>query len=293
MAQSTVIGVDLGGTKTLLGRYDVDSLKLQKFIEVQTNASLGLQAVLKDCVTEIKKLTSTDTIAVGMGMPGLIELPEGIVIHTPNIPGGQGVRAQEMLQRAIDLPVFVDNDARCFTLAEAHHGSGKGKRTVVGVTLGTGVGGGIVINGRIFHGSHGFAGEIGHMLLKPGELPYESTDMRGDVEQYLSGTAMGKRCTAAKRPQDYLEGQVCSFLQPQVFRELAQLVASLTYLLDPDIIVFGGSAGRALGPHLKKITSELGHWTMPGTPLPEIAVSTMENPGALGAAILARPTITK
>ena len=291
MPQNNVIGVDLGGTKTFIGRFLADSLKLDTYVEMPTNAKSGLQNVFKEIAQVIQKMKTADTLAVGIGIPGLVALPEGIVIHTPNISGGEGVRAKEILQRTLDLPVFVDNDARCFTLAEAHHGVGKGKRTVVGITIGTGVGGGIVINGRIFHGSHGFAGEIGHMLLHPGIVPYDTKDKRGDVEQYVSGTAMGKRCSAAKKPQDYLEGQVCAFLQPKVFEEIAQVVASLTYLLDPDIIIFGGSAGKSLAPHIRKIAVELTNWTMDGTPLPEMAISTMSNAGALGAAILARPTI--
>ena len=191
-----------------------------------------------------------------------------------------------MMEDALQLRVKVENDASCFALAEAMMGAGKDRRVVVGITLGTGVGGGIVIDGKVFQGAHGFAGEIGHMLMMPGKPPYETKDQRGDVEQFLSGTAMGHRCTAAKRPEDYLEGEVCSFLQPQIFREVAWIATSLTYLLDPDIIVLGGSAGRALGPHLSKVDEELKQWVLPGTPLPLIAVAELKESGALGAALL-------
>lgn len=192
-----------------------------------------------------------------------------------------------MLEDRFDLPVFVENDVRCFTLSEAQLGAGKGKKVVVGITLGTGVGGGIVIDGQIFHGHHGYAGEIGHMLLKPGEPPFTTKDMRGDVEQFISGTAMGKRCEEAKSPEDYLkDGGACAFMQPSLFKEFAWTVASLTYLLDPSVIVIGGSAGRALKPHLKAVEKELKQWLLPHTPMPELAIAKLEHPGTLGAALL-------
>ena len=131
-------------------------------------------------------------------------------------------------------------------LQKASREQAKGHSVVVGITLGTGVGGGIVIDGKIFTGAHGYAAEIGHMLLRPGETPYPMEHPRGDAEEFLSGTAMGKRCKAAENPQEYLEGSVCSFLQPQVFEEVAWLCTSLTHLLDPSVIVFGGSAGERL-----------------------------------------------
>ena len=184
--------------------------------------------------------------------------------------------------------VEVENDSRCFTLAEAVQGAGKDKRVVVGVTMGTGVGGGIVCEGKIFRGEHGFAGEIGHMLLRPGEPPYPTKDTRGEIEQFFSGTAMGKRCEAANKPEEYLEGQACSFLHPHLFREIAWMVTSLTYAVDPSIIVFGGSAGLALKPHLQDIRAELKNWLLPHTPMPELATATCKNPGTLGAALLLR-----
>ncbi len=286
MAAGNRIGIDLGGTKTIIARYDSVTLERQAEERIPTNAHAGLQTVLSDCIAIVEKLRTKDTKGVGVGLAGLIQQPEGIVINTPNISGGKGVHAKKILEEALNLPVAIANDAGCFALAEAMHGAGIGRRIVIGITMGTGVGGGIVIDGKIFQGSHGYAGEIGHMLLMPGKPPYNSDDMRGEVEQFLSGTAMGHRCTDAKKPEDYLEGAVCEWMQPDIFREVAWLATSLTYLLDPDIIVLGGSAGRALRLHLPKVVEELKKWTLPQTPLPEIAVAALEGSGALGAALL-------
>lgn len=284
----TILGFDLGGTKSFVSRYDAQTWELQTHERLPTNADRGWEAVLEDVVHLIERVRLPDTVAVGIGVPGLVRQPGGRVLTMPNIPGAVDVPLQEILEERIKLPVRVDNDANCFALAEALGGAGKGGRVVVGITMGTGVGGGIVIDGKIFQGAHGFAGEVGHMLLVPGQPPFDTSDERGEVEQFLSGTAFAKRCVAAQRPEDYLEGQVCSFLQPHVFREVAWLCVNLTHLLDPDVIVFGGSAGKALRSHLEKVATELQRWLLPGTPLPRIACEESKHPATLGAAMLVK-----
>jgi predicted NBD/HSP70 family sugar kinase len=287
MKTGSVIGVDLGGTKVGIARYSIDSWKQLEQSTIPTHAEEGFPAVYKSVCKHIADFVTPDTRALGFGVAGLVESRTGKLLRAPNIPKSEGQQLQRMLAKMFRLPVTVENDARCFTYAEAMRGAGKGHSVVVGITMGTGVGGGIVVDGKIFHGHHGFAGEIGHALLRPGEPPYPTDDRRGEVEQFLSGTAMGHRCTAAKKPEEYLEGAVCSFLQPQVFREVAWLVASLTSILDPSVIVFGGSTGRALGPHLKEVRSELEQWVLPGLPLPKLTVGTLVDASTLGAALIA------
>lgn len=288
MTGPTVIGVDLGGTKCALGRFDAATYERQEVMTFPTRATDGFNAVLDDIVNAVEKLRRPDTVAVGVGIPGLIRQPEGVLIKAPNIAESTEIPVKNILTERLGLPVYVGNDANCFVLAEAHMGSAKGYRAVVGITFGTGVGGGIVIDGKVFEGAHGYAAEIGHMLMIPGKPPYETDDTRGEVEQFLSGTAMGKRCEAAQSPEDYLEGAVCSFMQPAIYREVAWLCTNLIYLLDPDVIVFGGSAGHALLKHLDQITDELKKWTLPGTPFPDIVAATTRDAGILGAALLAK-----
>lgn len=269
-----------------VARFDPQSLVLQAEERFGTHAESGMEQVLLDLLFAIESLQTEDTIGVGIGVPGLVKHPEGEIMTMPNIPKTKNFPLQMRLEERLKMKVKVENDANCFALAEALFGAGKGHDVVCGITMGTGVGGGIVINGNLFRGSHGFAAEIGHMLLKAGEPPYETKDKRGDVEQFLSGSAMGKRCSAAKRPEDYLEGEVCSFLQPEVFQEVAWLVTNLAHLLDPSIVIFGGSAGVALKPHLKEIEAELKKWMLPETPLPEIAIATLKDSATRGAALL-------
>lgn len=237
-------------------------------------------------IDAIENLKTETTIAVGIGVPGLVRQPEGVILTLPNIPGAEHMNIREQLESRLKLTVSADNDANCFALAEAIRGAGKGHDVVVGITLGTGVGGGIVIDGKLYHGSHGYAAEIGHMLLRPGEPPFETNDKRGDVEQFLSGSAMGERCKQAKDPSEYLEGETCSFLHPELFRELSWLCVNLIHIMDPSIVVIGGAAGRALKPHAKEIKNEMLKWILPGTPLPTIAFGELKEAATLGAALL-------
>lgn len=285
---TSVIGIDLGGTKTAVARYRLreGSLILDDAQRLPTHADRGVRHVLDTIVQIVGKMRKEDTTGVGIGVPGLVQQPEGIVLTLPNIPGEKNLHLKEELGHRLGLPVAIENDANCFAFAEAMEGAGKGRRVVVGITLGTGVGGGIVIDGKIFEGAHGYAGEIGHMLLKPGEPPYETEDRRGDIEQFLSGTALGKRCTEAKKPEDYLEGETCGYLRPDIFREVAWMCVNLVHLLDPSIIIFGGSAGRALGNHLPEIHAALDQWILPGTPHPELAQSALDDAALRGAALL-------
>lgn len=283
----TVIGIDLGGTKMSAARYDVATWYNEAEVSAPTQAKKGFQSVMTAVAGLVKKIRTPSTTHIGIGVAGLVEKPRGAILRLPHIPGAEGITPAHA-SVALGLPVTFMNDANCFALAEATLGAGKGKPVVVGITLGTGVGGGIILDGKIFSGAHGYAAEIGHMLLRPGETPYPMEHPRGDVEEFLSGTAMGRRCTAALRPEEYLEGAVCSFLQPQVFEEVAWMCTSLAHLLDPSIIIFGGSAGRALEPHLEEITKELQKWMLPGVPLPELATAQRADAEVLGAAMVAR-----
>ncbi|MDD4318965.1 MAG: ROK family protein [Candidatus Peribacteraceae bacterium] len=283
----TVLGIDIGGTKVLYGLYDASTLELLRSERVPTERERGFAAVVDDVIRHASAWKRPDTVACGIGVPGLVSQGNGSILRIPNIEGGDGFPLRDLLSERLGMKVAVGNDSQCFALGEARAGAGKGLRVVVGVTMGTGVGGGIVIDGKLYAGADGCAGEIGHTLLVPGLPPYETDEKRGETEQFLSGTAMRKRCAAAEKPDDLLAGEACAFLHPHVVLETAWLCTNLTHFLNPSIIVFGGSTGRALRPFLPAIGKELARWTLPGTPLPSLAIRMLDDAATRGAAMLA------
>lgn len=285
---ASLLGIDIGGTNIKIALFDVNSLELIKSDVLATEAEKGFSDVLRRAEELIKSYRTPDVSKIGVCVAGLVQQPEGFLLQAPNIPGSENIQLKAQLQRDLGLEVLVENDAQCFTLAEALLGAGKGHSVVCGVTLGTGVGGGLVIDGKIYQGAHGFAAELGHMLLKPGEPPYETTDRRGETEQFLSGSAFGSRCKAAASPEDYLRGEVCAFMLPDVIREVAWMCTNISHAYDPSIIVFGGSTGKALKPHLKAINEELKKWMLPSMPSPILALAERPHPSPLGAALLTR-----
>jgi predicted NBD/HSP70 family sugar kinase len=287
MKGSTVIGIDVGGTKSAMALYDAESLSVLAEDRFPTLAKRGFEHVLEDVLARVETLKRDDTVALGMTVPGLVRSKDGSIVSLPNIPGGEGVDLRDVLRERTSFKIAVGNDSQGFALAEARDGAGKGHRIVVGVTMGTGVGGGIIVDGEIFGGEQGFAGEIGHMLLRPGQPPFSTENARGEVEQFLSGTALGKRCSQAKNPQDFLTGETCAFLHPDLFQETAWMCVNLVHLLNPSVIIFGGSTGRALQPHLPAIVEKLKQWVLPETPLPLLSVAMLKDAATRGAAMLA------
>ncbi len=275
MSSSSVIGVDLGGTKMALVRFDTETWQPQEADVIPTEASRGFSAVFETMIDAIERFRQPDTVAVGVGVPGLVHQPDGILLNAPNLPEARDIPLKKMLEERLKLPIALENDARSFTLAEALLGAGKDHRVVIGVTLGTGVGGGIVLDGHILHGEHGYAGEIGHMLLQPGQSPFAVDQRQGEVEHFLSGTALKKRGATADEPP-------ATFVQ-----EAAWFCLNLTYVLNPSVIVVGGGAGKALSDRAAEVERELQTLALPGVPLPSIVPAELKNAGALGCALLA------
>lgn len=279
----SVIGIDLGGTKIVAARFRCDDWREEAPERIPTNVGCGIETVLTDLSTLIRKLQMSDTHSVGIGVPGLVG-NDGTIAVLPHIPGAEGRKFGEELMQMTGLRCTIENDANCFTLAEALLGSGRGASVVIGVTIGTGVGGGIVIDGKLLRGAHGFAAEFGHMLLRPGkpDFTYGKEDRRGDMEQAISGHAIAARFGKDLLSRSSNDPNLRTFL-----RELAWMCVSLTHTLDPSVIVFGGGVGRALGPHLSHLEKELTMWVMPRTPLPNLATAKLKNSEVLGAALTA------
>lgn len=161
------IGVDLGGTSIKLGIV-TNTGKLVKNISVRTEAEKGPKKVIGNMITGINELNHKSKYkisGIGIGCPGVVTPGKGIVENPPNLPGWEKVNIGKIISQDFNRPVFVDNDANAAAIGELTFGNGKNYKSFIMITLGTGVGGGIVINKKIYHGDFGAAGEIGHISI--------------------------------------------------------------------------------------------------------------------------------
>jgi glucokinase len=190
-------GIDLGGTKILSVVASAEGETLAQDRR-QTRAQEGPQAVIARMVASLKTaarrgdLDAGRLAAVGVVAPGPLDYNRGVVGDVPNLPGWNEVPLAEEMRAALGVPIFVDNDATAAALGECVFGAGRGYRHVIYVTVSTGIGGGIVANGRVYRGASGAAGEIGHQVIQD-DGPLCSCGRRGCLEELASGTAIAHR----------------------------------------------------------------------------------------------------
>ena len=193
------VGVDIGGTNLKAGLVDENGVLLatQKMKVASIADDDGLAWTVASLVQELAhtvNISVSDVASVGVGVPGTVEIRSGSINYTCNLPL-RNVPLRKLFHRYLSIPLYIENDANCAALAEFLVGAGRDSKRFVTITLGTGVGAGIVPNGKIYHGANGMAGEVGHMVIQRGGLPCPC-GRHGCWEQYASATAL-KRMTAA------------------------------------------------------------------------------------------------
>lgn len=282
----THVGIDVGGTKCHGVLIDDHGAVLADVRHATPHAD-DLVGLLSSMFVE---LGGSSTL--GIGVPGLIS-HEGIVRASPNLVGARNVPVGPGLREALGIPVHVENDATVAAHAEWKAGAARGADNAVMVTLGTGIGGGIVMGGVLQRGAHGFAGEIGHMVVERGGIECPC-GLRGCWERYASGSALrvlsegmtGEEVFAAYRRGDTHAGRVIDTYAEWV----AVGLASLTNICDPEIIVIGGGVIESLAGTIDLV---IGHferslYSSDLRPLPTVRPAELgERAGAIGAALLA------
>lgn len=248
--RAAAIGVDLGGTNLRVGIVDQNGNILEN-LKRPTLANEGKEKVIDRIIgslTEALTLSSQlsrDIRGICIGVPGFLDLKRGIIRESPNLPGWKDVALKEEIKKRADFPtVLLQNDANIFTYGEWLRGAGKGYDSIVGITLGTGVGGGLILDRKIWLGEDGTAGEIGHMIVEPSGLKCQC-GRHGCLESYSSGTGIVKRAVMALNNGgdssllDRVSGDFSSISPRTVFEE-----AMAGDGLSIDLI---GEAGKYLG----------------------------------------------
>jgi glucokinase len=307
------IGVDVGGTKCLGVVLD-DGGKVVAERRRPTPQS-GSGPALIDAVVEVAgELQDGASMPVGVGVPGLVDR-DGVLRFAPNIPGVTELRIRDELANRLGVRIQVDNDATCAAWAEQGGGAGRGRQHVILVTLGTGIGGGIVTDGRLVRGAHGFAGEIGHMVVDAGGLPCPC-GQQGCWERYASGSGLGRLAREAAHAHQIphvveLAGgdpeavrgehvtQAAAEGDPAAQEVMARFawwvglgLANLANAFDTECFVLGGGlveAGDILLAPVRASFHDLVEAAEHRPPVDIIPAALGEHAGAIGAAMLARP----
>jgi glucokinase len=323
MAENTekkefLIGVDLGGTKIMAGVFDTQ-LRCLGRARISTKAQRGVDTVIeriarciRDAVDECD-LESKQVRAVGVGAPGAVNPENGRVIFAPNLDW-RDVPLQKELSKQLDLPVFVENDCNICTLG-VHQVELKAKpRHLVGIFIGTGIGGGLILDGQLYSGFNRTAGEVGHMVLEVGG-PKCACGNRGCFEALAGRAAIFRRIQAAVKDgqktlltemlgpdlDDLRSGDLRKALKrgdkfiEKVIEEAAEYtgiaVANLINVLNPEVVVLGGGLMQQLADEMMAIVVETAmDYAMAGTAkgIDIVASSLGDDAGITGGAVLAR-----
>lgn len=261
-------GVDVGGTTCKIGLFEMSGQIVEKW-EIKTNTDNAGALILDDVADAVlskmeeRGISRDDVRGIGLGVPGAVD-EEGVVHKCVNL-GWDVVSVAEDLSAKTGMYVKVANDANVAALGEMWQGGGEGCKDMVMVTLGTGVGGGIIINGKIVAGAHGAGGEIGHMVVNEDEEDACGCGLHGCLEQYASATGI-VRMAKKKMATDTRETMLSSFIEltakdifdsakqhDEVAKELVDMLcrvlgkalASIAAVVDPEVFVIGGGVSRA------------------------------------------------
>ena len=294
MSGPVTFGLDLGGTKCLGVALRDGEVVAQHRAETDTDGPGDVIELLAEVAAKLRQAAGEPS-AVGVGAPGLVTA-EGDLARAPNLPGIHDLALRQRLTDALGVPVVVENDAATAAWAEFSCGAAAAAHSMLAVTLGTGVGGGIVLDGQLVRGAHGFAAEVGHMVVRDGG--HECVcGKRGCWEAYASGSALGRlardrldvsgeELTAAALAGD----EKATAVLTDYAREVALGLGNLIEVLDPEMVVIGGGlveVGDALlGPVRDAVPGLVYSWNH-RAPTPIVAAQLGERSGAIGAALLA------
>jgi glucokinase len=280
MTAPTAIGIDFGGTT--IKSAIVEGGKIIQHGEVidtlQTGDSSAIIEALLARVAQLRQVRP-DTAAIGVGLPGIVDSVNGIVHRLSNVPGWNDIPLRELLARRTGLHAAIENDAKSMTYAEWKYGAARNGTNVVCITLGTGVGGGLILNGQLYRGSGLGAGEVGQMSIDYHGRPGNYGNL-GALEKYVGNAQIAERarqlyedagklatleqCTPALLDAAALAGDpVAKQLWEMAGTEIGVALANVVWLLNPDAIVIGGGVARAGDLLFEPIRRVIRSVTMP------------------------------
>jgi len=271
-----IIGIDLGGTKISAGI--VKNKRLTKVITQKTDSKSSKNKIINQISKIIEELFDSSVKSIGIGVPGIVD-KNGVLYEAVNIPSLNKIPLKKNLEKKFKIPVFIENDANCFALGEKYYGEAKKYKNIVGVIIGTGLGAGIIIDGNLYSGTNGSAGEFGQIIY-----------LKHNIEYYCSGKFFQKEYKI-KGEILYEKASKNNSKSVKIFNEygrhLGKALSLIINSIDPDIIILGGSVSKSFkffkNSMLKSLKESIYKTTFRNI---KVIVSKKKDIAVLGAALL-------
>jgi glucokinase len=271
------IGIDLGGTNMRVGLTDGATL-VNSVIEPCPSKEAE-KVVINQLKRQVAQLMSEDVTSIGVGVPSVVDSQQGIVYNVANIPSWKEVHLKEILEKEFGVPVAVNNDANCFALGVWKYGEGKGTKDMVGLTMGTGIGSGIIIDGKLYNGVNTGAGEIGSLPFKDADYEFYCSsrffsELHGDT-----GANFGKRAQAGDAEAVAVWNEFGG--------NVGELIKAVLFTYAPEAIIIGGGIASAFPLFEAPMRASLKSFPYPANvAATRIMPSTLPNAAILGAGAL-------
>ena len=277
MSTTNIIGIDLGATN-IRGAVVNDSVH-SNIISQRIKSDGSVEDVLDNIFAVVDPLIDPTIKAIGIGVPSVVDVEEGIVYDVQHIPSWKEVHLKSIMQARYNIPVYVNNDANCFALGEYYFGKGSGSDSVIGLTLGTGLGAGLIINQKLFSGFNCGAGEIGCLDYMGNTLEFYCSGSFFQNVHQLDGLQIYE---AAQKGEEH-----ALKLYAELGAHIGEAMKMIMYTYDPQVIIMGGSVSHAYEFFHHAMWERLKTFAyQKSVERIKIEVSALENSGILGAAAL-------
>ena len=272
-----ILGIDLGGTNIRVGLVENNSLlRVESF---PVSKSENKSEVLNDIYNLIDLYSREEILGIGVGVPSVVDVEKGIVYDVQNIPSWKEVHLKDLLSKRYNIPIYINNDANCFAIGEKYFGHAKNYNNIVGLIIGTGLGAGIIINGKLYAGKNCGAGEFGMIPFKNFNYEYYCSGQFFQNEYKTTGEELFIKAEKGEREAIDVFSKFGS--------NLGEVIKTILYSIDPEIIILGGSVSKSYKLYRDEMFKAINTFSYSKSINNlKIEVSAIDNVAILGAAAL-------